>query len=206
MVVLVQLGLCRQLPDRLQLEAQYAERQRHRTLLGGYPSSLQDNFIHSKSTYIMKQRITKIGIAGLVCASLSFLSCEGQVNLGNNTPTTVGNGTVTVTAAVVQPIEPAAAEKLMGERDDLQILDVRTPEEIAGGVIGQPTKINWYDDDFASEAEAALDKARPVIVYCKAGGRSAQAADLLVQKGYTQVYNLQGGFTRWQDEGRAVQE
>ena len=63
--------------------------------------------------------------------------------------------------------------------------------------------MNYNDDDFASQVEK-LDKTKPVFVYCKRGGRSASAAEILKEKGFTKVYNLDGGITAWIDEGQEV--
>ena len=42
-----------------------------------------------------------------------------------------------------------------------------------------------------------LDKQKPVLVYCLSGGRSASAAELLSEKGFKEVYNLEGGILKW---------
>lgn len=83
------------------------------------------------------------------------------------------------------------------------VLDVRTPGEVAQGVIEGAVHINIYDADFAARA-AELDKTKPVYVYCKVGGRSSKACDQLIDMGYTEVYNLDGGITGWQRAGNQV--
>jgi rhodanese-related sulfurtransferase len=47
---------------------------------------------------------------------------------------------------------------------------------------------------------AELDRAAPYVFYCLSGGRSAQAGGYLAQRGYGQLYNLEGGIAAW---GRA---
>lgn len=83
------------------------------------------------------------------------------------------------------------------------ILDVRTPEEWAEGTIKGATKINYHDDNFEQQVEK-LDKKKPVYVYCKSGGRSSSAADILKKKGFKKVYNLDGGITSWREKGFEV--
>ncbi|TAE59522.1 MAG: rhodanese-like domain-containing protein, partial [Bacteroidetes bacterium] len=51
-----------------------------------------------------------------------------------------------------------------------------------------------------------LDKSQPVFVYCAVGGRSGRSAQTLQQLGFTQVYDLEGGITRWQQEGLPVEK
>jgi rhodanese-related sulfurtransferase len=50
-----------------------------------------------------------------------------------------------------------------------------------------------------------LDKTRPVIAVCRAGGRSAHATMILQKAGFEKVANLAGGMLRWRAEGHAVQ-
>ena len=83
------------------------------------------------------------------------------------------------------------------------ILDVRTPEEWVEGTILGAEKINYHDDNFAQQVDK-LDKNTPVYIYCKAGGRSSSAADILKEKGFAKVYNLDGGITSWQENGFEV--
>jgi rhodanese-related sulfurtransferase len=78
-----------------------------------------------------------------------------------------------------------------------QIIDVRTPEEFNEGNIPQAQNINIYDADFESKIEA-LDKTIPIFIYCKSGGRSANASQLLQEKGFKKVYELKGGMMAWE--------
>lgn len=80
------------------------------------------------------------------------------------------------------------------------VLDVRTPNEIAQGKIGDAKEINFYEDNFLEEA-SKLPKDQPIYIYCAAGGRSSQAANMLVENGFTKVYNLDGGIGSWNQNG-----
>lgn len=84
------------------------------------------------------------------------------------------------------------------------ILDVRTPDEINNGVIeGASLFINLYGGTFDQEL-AKLDKTKTYIVYCHSGNRSAKAASIMLSKGFTSIYNLQGGITDW--KGKVVKK
>lgn len=83
------------------------------------------------------------------------------------------------------------------------ILDVRTPEEWAEGTIAKAEKIDYYSDNFATGIER-LNKSEPIFIYCKKGGRSSSAAEILEEKGFTKVYNLDGGITAWIDAGNEI--
>jgi rhodanese-related sulfurtransferase len=82
------------------------------------------------------------------------------------------------------------------------ILDVRTPEEWHEGHIENAIHIDIYKGQgFVYEVDA-LDKTKNYFVYCKAGGRSAQACSIMNQLGFENTYNLIGGMMNW--EGKVV--
>jgi len=80
------------------------------------------------------------------------------------------------------------------------VLDVRTANEIAQGKIGEAQEIDFYNEGFLEEA-SKLPKDQPIYVYCAAGGRSSKAANMLVEQGFTKVYNLDGGIGAWNQNG-----
>ena len=94
---------------------------------------------------------------------------------------------------------PAFAEKIKTTQSP-QILDVRTPEEFESEHIENAKNINWLGDSFIQDA-VNLDKTKPVFVYCKSGGRSAKAAAKLRELGFTTIYELDGGFLKWDAAG-----
>jgi rhodanese-related sulfurtransferase len=78
------------------------------------------------------------------------------------------------------------------------IIDVRTPEEVVQGKIETALPINLYDADFKEQIEKLnLNKSEEVYVYCRSGGRSASAAEILNEMGFTKIYNLSGGIMGW---------
>lgn len=80
----------------------------------------------------------------------------------------------------------------------VQLVDVRTPKEHNDGAIPNSVNIDFYKDDFSDLMNKSLDKSKPVYVYCKSGGRSGKTCNKLVNEGFTQIYDLQGGYTAWQ--------
>lgn len=79
---------------------------------------------------------------------------------------------------------------------DIIVLDVRTLEEINAGYIPNSTFIDYYDENFENKINL-IDRRKKIYILCKSGGRSVKAANLLSQKGFQKVYNLEGGFMRW---------
>ncbi len=92
--------------------------------------------------------------------------------------------------------------ELMG-KSDLQLVDVRTPEEVAAGTIDGARNIDFKAPGF-KEAISKLDKHKPIAVYCGAGGRSGKTSDLLEELGFEEIYDLSGGFGQWEAEGNPV--
>lgn len=76
------------------------------------------------------------------------------------------------------------------------LLDVRTPKEFQDGHIEGAKNINYFDKTFKNEL-AKLDKKTPVYVYCRSGGRSGKAMNIMKEMGFKTVYNLMGGFISW---------
>lgn len=100
---------------------------------------------------------------------------------------------------VITDVDAKQFKELISNQEGT-VLDVRTPEEWAEGTIPNATKMNYHEDNFSSMVEK-LDKNKPVFVYCKRGGRSSSAAEILEEKGFKKVYNLDGGISAWNDEG-----
>jgi rhodanese-related sulfurtransferase len=90
------------------------------------------------------------------------------------------------------------------ELEEVQLIDVRTPEEFSEGFIKNAQNIDFFSDTF-DEDILKLDKTKPVILYCKSGKRSAKCSEKLVEAGFIKVYDLEGGITQWQHKGLVVE-
>jgi phage shock protein E len=73
------------------------------------------------------------------------------------------------------------------------LVDVRTPEEFAGGHI--EGAINIPIDDLEARA-SELKKDGDLVLYCRSGARSERGKKLLLAAGFTKVHNL-GGMSNW---------
>lgn len=87
------------------------------------------------------------------------------------------------------------AERL--KRDGLKLLDVREPHELE--ISALPGAINIPLGQLAARL-SELDSAQEMVVFCKAGTRSARALELLVSAGFRKVKNLKGGINAWARE------
>lgn len=77
------------------------------------------------------------------------------------------------------------------------ILDVRTEDEWNDGFIPNAINIDIYKGQGFIYAVEELDKSKNYYVYCKAGGRSQQACDIMNHLGFEHTYNLVGGILQW---------
>jgi len=95
-------------------------------------------------------------------------------------------------------VNVSKAKQMIESDPELVILDVRTLEEYNEGHIETAVLIP------VSELESRLDeldKETETLAYCKLGGRSATASQILVENGFGSVYNMLGGITAWRDAG-----
>jgi rhodanese-related sulfurtransferase len=100
--------------------------------------------------------------------------------------------------AVVTDVSPAqVVDRLPADYDDgLIVLDVRTPEEWSQDCHIEGATLIPLDQLEAQAPSLLPDKDAEIIVYCRSGNRSAQAASLLVDLGYTNVSDM-GGINDW---------
>ena len=90
------------------------------------------------------------------------------------------------------------AVEMMAEESDYIILDVRRPDEFAAGHI--PNAINVPNETIGtSEIPELPNKDQLIMVYCRSGRRSKEAADKLLKLGYTNIVEF-GGILDWKGE------
>jgi rhodanese-related sulfurtransferase len=83
------------------------------------------------------------------------------------------------------------------------LLDLRTTDELKQGIIPGATQLDYFAKDFETSIEK-LDKEKPYLIYCAAGGRSEETRELMVSKGFKRVYSLSGGFNLWKKKNMPV--
>src|SRR5690606_31738518 len=82
---------------------------------------------------------------------------------------------------------------------------VRTGEEFSERHLENAVNIDFRSDSFEATI-ANLDKTQPIYLYCLSGGRSGEAANMLHEKGFETVYDLQGGILAWANAGKPLVE
>ncbi len=97
---------------------------------------------------------------------------------------------------MVPEISVQELKRKMDAREALELIDVREPFEFEIARIDGATLIPLGE---IAERADELRREEPIIVHCHSGRRSAQAVRLLQQRGFTNVYNLEGGIDAWSD-------
>jgi rhodanese-related sulfurtransferase len=94
------------------------------------------------------------------------------------------------------------ARALLAQHSDALLLDVREPDEWSGelGHI-EGARLLPLGQLGGRLAEIEEWKERPVVAVCRSGNRSGQAARMLAEAGFREVYNLEGGMIAWRRAG-----
>lgn len=109
-----------------------------------------------------------------------------------------------VACAIAPPPEAAAAENYLAPSELeqflsnvplAQLIDVRSPEEVS--IVAIPGATNIELATILSGPTRHIDKTKPVVIYCKSGIRSAQAAKCIRESGHNEVYEVTGGVMAW---------
>ena len=102
------------------------------------------------------------------------------------------------TSSSYKTISSTEAQQMIEEHKDALILDVRTAAEYESGHI--PNAVNLSNEDIqAGKVDSLKDKSQLIMVYCRSGNRSRQAAQKLAELGYTNVVDF-GGIQSWQGD------
>ncbi|HEY1081787.1 MAG TPA: rhodanese-like domain-containing protein [Prosthecobacter sp.] len=104
----------------------------------------------------------------------------------------------------IKHVDAEKGAKLVAE-GKVNVLDVRTPEEYGEGHIKGATNVDIMSKDFDAQV-AKLDKSKPVLVHCQAGGRSTRSLPKLEKAGFTEIYHLDGGMKDWVKAGKPVEK
>ncbi len=103
----------------------------------------------------------------------------------------------------IQQINPSEAKDFLDQDPQAIYVDVRSIPEFTAGhpiralnipIMHKGQQGMEPNSDFIKVSQAALPKDRKLLVGCLAGGRSQKACEMLEQKGFTQLYNVYGGF------------
>nr|WP_207145013.1 rhd_2599 family sulfurtransferase [Allochromatium vinosum] len=89
----------------------------------------------------------------------------------------------------------------LADTEDVLLVDIRTPAEIAQGMIPDALQLPMH---LIPLKMGEIPKDRDVVIYCRSGARSYQACAYLMQQGYNRVLNLRGGIIAWARHGLPI--
>lgn len=163
---------------------------------------------HNRSTHSLDigdsvKPIRLIQLAFLSAFLLVVAACGGGSDLVAETPTVDLAGETRAVSVNGGTYTDVSARGLVTklENKDFVLVNVHIP--YAGEIDGTDTFIP-FDKIMQNLGELPTDKNAQVVVYCRSGGMSAIAAAELVQQGYTDVWNLDGGMIAWAAEGELL--
>lgn len=100
----------------------------------------------------------------------------------------------TKSSDTIKTISSTELQSKVGQQ--IQLIDVRTPEEFLENNIEGSQNIDISSKDFEQKV-AQLDQNKPIYVYCRKGSRSRKASQKLEDLGFTEIYDLKGGILEW---------
>ena len=134
----------------------------------------------------------------VIIFALFLAACSNNANQADSKPAVDADAGQKVASAaqanVFASYPPAQTMDLIKQRKDLLIIDVRSPDELREGKIENSTLIPFWD---IMKGNYTIPQDRPLLLICAVGGRSYAAMQILAQKGYKEIYNLQGGISAW---------
>jgi len=77
-------------------------------------------------------------------------------------------------------------------KEDVVVIDIRTPQEYNQQHVEDALSINFYDSNFRDQL-SQLDRTKTYMVYCHSGGRSSKAIKIMTELGFIKVYHLYNG-------------
>ena len=151
----------------------------------------------------MKEQSPKMNkliiISAAVVIAVLMSACENITEKDNGAVSTDANDTMNVEQTnTYRQISMDEAALMMAQESDYIILDVRRADEFAAGHI--PNAINVPNESIGTtEIPELPDKDQLIMVYCRSGRRSKEAAEKLVKLGYTNIVEF-GGILDWKGE------
>lgn len=103
---------------------------------------------------------------------------------------------------MIKEIDSESLHERLAGGEDLLLVDIRTPGEIAQGAIPDAFLLPMHLIPLRMDE---LPKEREIVLYCRSGARSYQACAYMMQQGYDRVLNLRGGIIAWARHGYPIE-
>lgn len=146
--------------------------------------------------------MVKKGLKDLTVLVLSASLVTGAMLTGGCAGKEIKTPTQQTQLQIIKDITPQEAFTLIQDKQDnldFVILDVRTPEEFADEHIENALNLDYHSETFGDWLNI-LDKNKTYLIYCRSGGRSGRALDIMEELNFREVYNMSGGINQWKAE------
>lgn len=147
----------------------------------------------------MKRFFVLVATLGLL---FSASACSGDKGTAPAPVTQPVAQSAPVGGPVFRTVTPQEAQTMIAQRQGLLVVDVRGPEELKEGFIAGSQLVPFWE---IAKGQKTIPTGRPLLLVCAVGGRSYAVGQYLAQKGYPEVYNLQGGIDNWKRAGLPLQ-
>lgn len=97
----------------------------------------------------------------------------------------------------INQISASSLKQLIDGKADICVLDVRTAREYKSGHIKKSLNIDVFSSDFVNQCGSKLNFDDEIVLCCRSGQRSSNAARKLEKAGFTSLHNLKGGMMAW---------
>ena len=113
-----------------------------------------------------------------------------------------GSGKSALSTGSITQLPVADLQRKLAAREPIQLIDVRSPEEFQfdGHVAGA----RLIPLPVLAQRLAEIARDVPIALICRSGNRSQVAAEMLIQQGYADVSNVQGGMIAWRRAGLSM--
>lgn len=142
----------------------------------------------------MKNRLLPVLLIFILIFSLALNGCDSPSTTTSVMQTETGEKQQQASGQSYQNITPETLKQMMETDKNLIIVDVREEAEYVDGHIAGSQLVPM--SEFQSRV-SEIPKDKKVALVCQSGSRSSMATEYLVQLGYNQVYNLDGGMMTW---------
>lgn len=154
----------------------------------------------------IKQPVKLLVALGLI---LSLGACSRAESLDSTKPVSSTSPSASAQQGAISNVSNAELQALLDS--GVTLVDIRLPEEWAEtGVVAGSQRLTLFQKNgavaanFLSELQKVVPKDKPVALICRTGNRTRAGSEMLVQEGYSQVYNVTKGIMGWLGEGRGV--
>jgi len=119
----------------------------------------------------------------LLILFISFVACSSDTSTATKNAT---DGKISI----------ADFKTKLANTPNAQLIDVRTPAEVNKGTLPSAVNMDFRSADFENKINT-LDKSKPVFIFCQSGGRSGKGYKKMKDMGFTEVYDMEGGYGAW---------